>query len=133
MYTPQEIVAKIQQGLKTCYEKHDGQKLLMNAKISLVKGKIEVLDSVKCEWMERNKKLNSIKIGELFGVNPMIAMKVSSYLKDTLKSFAAQDKIPEAQISAKLYSHKADYYPSVNLFDGENLVREITIEELIKT
>lgn len=132
MYSKEEIIAKIQSGLKACYAQNIGDRMLMNVKISISRGLIPALDSAKCEWMEGSRKVGAIKIPDLFNVNPIEGKLVSGYLCKTLKSLAAKEKIQEAQISAKMYSHRDDYYPSVNLFNGDNLVREITVEELVE-
>lgn len=133
--TIEEIILKIQTGLKECSEKNNisrtdiqinirkGNDLMGNIVLILMKAN----DAVKDE----NGKDVKVKTGELFKLNGAESLFVSGYLKKALATLATKNNIDIKSVNARIFTKEESFYPSIYLQDGLKIVKEITVNELI--
>lgn len=127
------IIAKIQNGLKTCSETYGVSAKDVQIKIT---NATSMFDSVKFFLMKGNENVQfdghdlKLDIKTLLNLNAMEAVIVSNYLKDTFGSLAKKNNLDVKNINARIFTKTADFNPSVYLHEGQKIVKEITVEEL---
>jgi len=145
-----QIIAKIQEGLKQCCTMYNIEPSKIRVKMTKTGG---AFGGINCHLMSGTKmltkegafedfnevtlkenKYQEIKISALLNLNPITAKIASSYLVSTIKKLADENKISHDKVNARLYILPADqqtFYPSVYLYENGKAIKAITMQELM--
>jgi hypothetical protein len=121
-----QIIKKIQLGLKTCSEKH-----IISAKdVQMIidsNGKVNLMNA-------NHIVVNGIDVCKVFNVSMLENMMVPivPYLKNKVIALAKSSNLDVSKASARIFTKQADFYPSVILQEGDKIIKEITVGELLK-
>lgn len=126
MIETKKIIEKIQNGLKGCSEKHN---------IPAKDVQLKIKPDGKVDLMNANETVGQIDILKVFGISTLenVIFPISPYLKKTLLALAKKKNIDQTTANARLFTKQSDFYPCVYLYDGEKVVCELTINELLDT
>lgn len=125
MNNTEKIIAKIQNGLKTCSEQHlipaKDIKLLINSD-----GKVNLLNG-------DHVVVNGIDVKKVFNITAMenILVPIVPYLQKTINKLAIKKNIPAQSVIARIFTKQSDFYPCVYLHDGAKVVCELTINDFL--
>ena len=137
--TKEEIISKIQKGLKDCSEKYNIAPKDIRVKISkeISIGRMGKSETIKSFVMSNNAvikdtegKDTQIAIKNLLQLNPMEEMFLNKYLKGAFTKLSLKNKIEEEGINARIFTTSLDFNPSIYLYKGEIAVTPITVEDL---
>lgn len=124
----EEIISKIQSGLKKVTEENGLDKHKISIKLSIGSGFIK---SLKATLNQGESELKKIDLGNVLGI-PMLKMPLlNNYLLNTLSKMAKSSGCSESEINARFITKTDNYYPSVYLYNKDNFIREVTVNELV--
>lgn len=123
----QQIISKIQTALKTNSEKFNIQRDKVKFRIKKPAGFMAM--GVACDLMDGEKICSPVKIADLFALNSAVAFLVESVVKDKLQIQAEANGL-NGTANARIYAADENFYPAVDLYDGDKFVKKISIEEL---
>lgn len=124
----EEIISKIQSGLKKVTEESGLDKHEISIKLSIGSG---FMKSLKATLNQGESELKKIDLGDVLGI-PMLKMHlVNNYLLNTLSKMAKSSGCGESEINARFITKTDNYYPSVYLYNKDNFIREVTVSELV--
>ncbi len=138
--TPEEVIERIQFGLKECSATYGIEPKDIRVKISkeVVKGRMGESISIKCYVMENEKCITHLdgknvvlNLKDLLGINPMVSMLLDGFLKKSFTKLANKNKIKEDNINARIFTTSLNFYPSIYLYKGDIAVNPITVSDLI--
>ena len=121
-----KIIEKIQNGLKACSQSHiisakDVQMIIKgNGTVDLMNAQHIVVPSI-----------NILKVFKVSAMEDLLIGGLSKYLKKKLSTIAEKHNIGD-QANARIFTKQSDFFPCVYLQDGEKIISEITINELLK-
>ena len=126
MVSKEAIIGKIQAGLKTCSEQHQ---------IGAKDVQLKILSSGRVDLWNADKVIGPIDVCKTFKVTSIENMlfPIVPYLKKALASLAKRKNVTPETAVARIFTRQADFYPCVCLQDGEKIICEITVDELLKT
>lgn len=129
-----EIIEKIKTGLQLCSTKYNVPARDIAIKIA-VEG---MFSSIVFYAMSANEVIKGsdgkgikINVGELLRLNVIESGIVSGFLKSKLNSLAKDRNLDSKIVNARIFTKTLDFTPSVNLYEGEKVKEEITVEQLI--
>lgn len=124
----EEIISKIQSGLKKVTEESGLDKHKISIRLSIASG---FMKSLKSTMMLGESEVKKLDLGSVLGI-PMLKMPLlNNYLLNTLSKMASSSGCTEADINARFITKTDNYYPSVFLYKKDVLIREITVNELV--
>lgn len=124
MVKTETIIAKIQDGLKSCSDQHS---------IGAKDVQLKILSSGEVDLWNADKRIGPIDVLKTFKINSFENMlfPIVPYLKRALASLAKKKNVGEQTAVARIFTRQPDFYPCVYLQDGEKIIGEITIDELL--
>jgi hypothetical protein len=124
----EEIISKIQSGLKKVTEESGLDKHKISIKLSISSG---FMKSLKTTLNQGDSELKKIDLGSTLGIAMLKMPMLNNYLLNTLSKMASSSSVKESDINARFITKTDDYYPSVYLYNKDILIREITVNELV--
>lgn len=124
----EEIISKIQSGLKKVTEENGLDKHKISIKLSIASG---FMKSLKTTLNQGETELKKIDLGNTLGIAMLKMPLLNNYLLNTLSKMASSSSVKESDINARFITKTDDYYPSVYLYNKDVLIREITVNELV--
>jgi len=124
----EEIISKIQSGLKKVTEENGLDKHKISIKLSIASG---FMKSLKTTLNQGDSELKKIDLGNTLGIAMLKMPILNNYLLNTLSKMAVSSSVKESDINARFITKTDDYYPSVYLYNKDVLIREITVNELV--
>ena len=120
-----KIIAKIQNGLKGCAEQH---------KIEAKNVQLIILPSGVVKLHDAERLIGPIDVLKVFNISMIenMVVPIVPYLKKALVSLAKKKNVSPETAVARIFTKQADFYPCVYFQDGDKIIGEITIEELLK-
>lgn len=130
-----EIISRIQSGLKITAQNFEVPFNEIQIKIT---NSTSVFDSVKFYPMRNGntflsadqKKDLQIDVKQLLELDSVKSMILLGFLKNTFASLAKKNNLDSKTINARIFTTNEDFTPRVNLYEGEKVIKEITVEEL---
>lgn len=118
------IIEKVQNGLKSCSEQHQ---------IPAKDVQLMILSSGIVNLKNADKEVGNIDVCKTFKISAIENMlfPIVPYLKKALASLATKKNVDPKTAVARIFTRQDDYYPCVYLQDGNRIIGEITIEELL--
>ena len=125
MVDTKTIISKIQNGLKSCAEQHN---------IVAKDVQLKILPSGKVDLWNADKLIGPIDVCKTFKISAMENMlfPIGPYLKKALASLAKKKNVDPEIAVARIFTKQADYSPCVYFQEGDKIISEITIDELLK-
>jgi len=123
MVDTKKIIEKIQSGLKSCSEQH---------KIDAKDVQLMIVSSGGVQLWNADKNIGVIDIAKIFKLSFLENMVVLPYLKKALVSLSKKKNVNPDTAKARIFTKQADFSPCVYFQDGDKIIGEITIEELLK-
>jgi len=118
------IIGKVQNGLKSCAEQHN---------IPAKDVQLMILSNGVVNLHNADKKVGPIDVLKTFKISFIenMAVPIVPYLIKALKTLAQKKNVDPNTAVARIFTKQADFYPCVYLQDGDKIVGEISINELL--
>ena len=137
--TPEEITAKIKQGLKDCSIKYQIEPKDIQVKIAreIMSGRMGTSEKIKCYVMKNldvvkdvNGKDTEININDLLKINPAVGMLLSGYLKTAFANLVKNKGLDGTNVNARIFTTSLNFDPSIALYEGDRYKTAITVGDL---
>lgn len=136
--TKEEIISKIQNGLKQLSIENSIPFNRVAVRITLKVSPIAIMSptGVNCLLMDDNvlvkkdEKVVPVSLEKLFGLKPMEALFVSGKLCTLLKNLSSKNKIDQKSANARIYTASEDFTPLIHLFNLDESVCSVSIDDL---